>query len=68
MGYSNFFYYDKLHGFFKPEEFIQKVIKDYTQAYICHVINIEDDLSHVYPFQIAQISKTITQPIMLPEA
>lgn len=35
--------------FIEPEEFIQQVIEDSAQAYICHVIMIEDGLPHVHP-------------------
>ena len=40
--------------FIEPEEFIQQVLEDSAQAYICHVIMVEDCLPHIHPSRMAQ--------------
>ena len=54
--------------FIGPQEFIEQVLEESAQAYICHVIMVEDGPPHVHPSRIAQISTTTSQPVILPEA
>lgn len=54
--------------FIEPEKFIQQVLEESAQTYICHVIMIEDCPPHVHFSRMAPVSATIAQPVTLLKA
>ena len=44
--------------FIEPQEFVQQVLEESAETYICYFIMVEDDPPYVHPFRIAQISTT----------
>lgn len=54
--------------FISLNEFIQEVLEEFAQVYICYVIIVEEFLPHIYTSQVAQISIANAQLIILTDA